>query len=274
MVLNRKITFVVPVREARGVLEKNLLLSPCLRDPRHQVIVQSNFPSAANAYNDAIERSVNDLIVFCHDDVFLPGPWVSQLDCALDYLQVHDPHWGVLGCAGRTRDKRTWAHVYSNGLGVLGKPFDRPQEVQTLDELVLIIRKSSGLRFDRSLPHFHLYGADICLAAAKANMKSYAINAFCIHNTREIIVLPNEFYECCRHIRRVWKEYLPIQTTCTQITKYNVHLRLTRVRELYGRYRRGGDFGLQRADSAYRIIKELDLPDAFDPISKSPLSKD
>lgn len=259
----RQMTFVVPVKKGSEILQKNLLLSPCLRDPRHQLIVQENFPSAPRAYNDAIERSVNDLIVFCHDDVFLPELWVSQLNHALDYLQAKDPHWGVLGCAGRTRDNLSWGHLYSSGLGVLGAPFDQPQTVQTLDEVVLIMRKSSGLRFDNNLSHFHLYGADICLQATKARMKNYAISAFCIHNTRQIIALPKEFYECCRYIKRVWKEDLPIQTTCIRITRFNLPLYLTRVRELYERHRRGGNYGLPRSEDVYRIVAECDSDTAI-----------
>ena len=70
--------------------------------------------------------------------------------------------------------------------------------VQTLDEIVLILKKSSGLRFDDSLPHFHFYGTDICLRAAQRGMRSYAISAFCVHNTHQTLVLPEEFYECCQ----------------------------------------------------------------------------
>lgn len=270
MPLNRQITFVVPVKKRGEVLEKNFLLSPCLRRPhRHQLIVQENFPSAASAYNDATEKSVNDLIVFCHEDVFLPESWGSQLECALDYLQGHDPNWGVLGCAGRTRNKRGWGHVYSNGLGVLGESFDRPQAVQTLDEMVLILRKSSGLRFDETLPHFHLYGTDICLRAAKAKMTSYAISAFCVHNTREIVVLPREFYECCMHIKRVWREYLPIQTTCIRITRFNLPLYVTWVRERYAKYQRGKEFGAPRAKDVYRILEGLDKRSCTIPVHEN-----
>jgi hypothetical protein len=267
--LNRQVTFVVPVKVRGEILERNLLLSPCLRVPRHhQIIIQEGFPSAATAYNNAIEKSVNDLIVFCHEDVYLPENWDSQLACAIDYLQLHDPNWGVLGCAGITRNKRLCGHVYSTGLGVLGEPSDRPQPVQTLDELVLILRKSSGLRFSESLPHFHLYGTDICMRAAKSNMNSYAISAFCIHNTREIVSMPREFYECYKQIKRMWKEYLPIQTTCIRITKWNISAYATRLRERHAKYRRGGEFGMSRSENVCQILEAQNTSNVIDDSQK------
>jgi hypothetical protein len=108
--------------------------------------------------------------------------------------------------------------------------------IQTLDEVVLIFRRSSGLRFDDHLPHFHLYGADLCLRAAKTGLKTYAIPAFCIHNTNQYLVLPKEFYECCRHIKRRWKDQLPIQTTCVRITRFNRFIYSRRLQEAYLRY--------------------------------------
>jgi hypothetical protein len=113
------------------------------------------------------------------------------------------------------------------------------------------------LRFDETLPHFHLYGADICLRAAEMGLKSYAISAFCIHNTRQCLVLPKEFYECCRHIKRVWKNLLPIQTTCIRITRFNFPLYRRRLRELYLRRVRRKEFGGTRVANPQRLLDKL-----------------
>ena len=49
-------------------------------------------------------------------------------------------------------------HVYCGGIMKrLGAPFDGVEEVMSLDELILILRKSSGLRFDEQLVmRFHM----------------------------------------------------------------------------------------------------------------------
>jgi len=250
-----QVTFVVATN-SRAVLEGNLLASPCLSQPhRHTVLVQEHFASAAKAYNDAIDKSPNDLLIFCHQDMYLPPEWLSDVQRALDFLDHHDPAWGVLGCAGITQDRQLWGRVYSSGLGVIGQEPGNPVPVQTLDEIVLIFRKSSGLRFDDSLPHFHFYGTDICLRAADSSRANYAIAAFCIHNTHQILALPKEFYECCAHVRRNWKHRLPIQTTCIRLTRFNLEVMKSRLRDLYRHARRRA--GSKREKDIRRVIQEL-----------------
>lgn len=249
-----KMTFVAAVNN-RKIFENNLLLSPCLAgSSNHEVLAQEGFDSAPKAYNDAIKRSSNDLIVFCHQDVYLPTAWVEDLSRALDYLAIHAPNWGVLGCSGMTRDRRHWRYLYSSGLGVSGEPLSHPEPVQTLDEIVLILRKSSRLTFDEGLPYFHFYGTDICLRAASARMTCYVISAFCIHNTHQSLILPQEFYTCCRYVKKVWRRSLPIQTTCIRITKFNVPIYLRRLQELRLRYLRRTEVGGERESSVQRLI--------------------
>ncbi len=250
----RPITFVVAVNN-REIFERNLLASPCFRTGHgYQILAQEGFDSAAKAYNDAIDRSSNDLIVFCHQDIFLPETWLRQLEGAVTCVEAQDPGWGVLGSYGKTQDGRGWGHVYSSGRKVIGEPLQQPVPIQTLDEIVLILRKSSGLRFDDTLPHFHFYGTDICMRAAAKGMKSYAISAFCIHNTHQALVLPKEFYTCCRHVRRVWKEYLPIQTTCVRLTRFNLPLYRRRLQETYLRYIRRKEVGGIRAPNPQAVL--------------------
>jgi hypothetical protein len=254
--LTRKITFVVAVNN-RNVFERNFLISPCLRGSHdHEILVQDRFESAAKAYNDAIERSTNELMVFCHQDLVLPEGWISELDRALASLESFDSNWGVLGCSGMTRDRRHWRYVYSSGLGISGKPLMRPEPVQTLDEIVLVLRKSSNLRFDKQLPHFHFYGTDICLRAASFGMTSYVISAFCIHNTNQILIFPKEFYDCCEYIRRTWKKNLPIQTTCIRITSFNIPIYLRRLREFHLRYIRRIEVGAVRVPDGQSLLHE------------------
>jgi hypothetical protein len=227
------LTFAVAVND-KELFETNLRASPCFRTLRnYQLLAQENYSSAAKAYNDAIDKSVNDLIIFTHQDMIFPESWLPQLENALEYLGAHDPNWGVLGVYGKAWDGTGRGHVYSSGRGIIGEQFEIPAPIQTLDEIVLIVRKSSGLRFDDQLPHFHLYGSEICLTAAKKGLKSYAVSAFCVHNAQQKLVLPKEFYECYRYLRRAWKAELPIETTCITITRSNIPLYLRRLRETY-----------------------------------------
>jgi hypothetical protein len=252
----RRITFVVPTFGTDEVIRSNFLASPCLNASHvHQVLVQKGFPSAAKAYNDAIDRAENDLLVFVHQDVILTDFWLSQLERALSHLETSDPNWGVVGSYGVSRCGVGHGWVCSPGPGLIGKPFDCPEPVQTLDELVLVFRKSSGLRFDEDLPHFHLYGTDICMTASKLDRKCYAIPALCVHNTDHYLVLPDEFYVCCRYVRKKWKNSLPIYTSCISINKTNSTIYARRLLEVYLRYVRHKAFLAPRSKDVDALLR-------------------
>ena len=251
-------TFVTCVNN-KEILRSNLLASPCFREPHpHQILVQESFPSAAMAYNDAISKAVNDVIVFVHQDILFPESWSSQLEHNLHILKDADSNWGVLGCYGETLHDGGRGYIYSSGNGVLGKPFDLPAPVQTLDEIILIIRASSGLKFDERLPNFHFYGADICMQAAALGLNNYAISDFCIHNTQLNLILPKEFYDCYRYLKRKWNNALPIQTTCTRVTKSDMEMYKRKIREIWMRIAGKNPIGTIRVSDGRALLAEFD----------------
>jgi hypothetical protein len=257
--MQQRITFVAAVND-QEILRHNLLASICLQPPHcHQILVQEGFPSAAKAYNDAIARAENDLIVFIHQDVWLPGPWLQQLEGALKLLQRTDPNWGVLGCWGVSSSGMYSGHIYSSGLGVLGDRFTIPAPVQTLDEIVLIVKKHSGLQFDNALPHFHFYGTDICMRAASQGLNCYAISAFCVHNTAQILQLPPDFYRSYYHVKRVWRERLPIETSCIRISRFDTEVRRRKIEDFISRKLKRRKQGAVRVLDPVNIVENLNL---------------
>lgn len=257
MQVPRPLTFVVTSNN-RHVLESNFLASAALSGARqHQIIIQEGFASASKAYNDAIDKAENDAVIFVHQDVILPAEWTCDLERSLQYLDHVDPNWGVLGCWGASHGQFGIGYLYSTGLGLLGKPFEHPEPVETLDEVILVLRKSSRLRFDDALPHYHLYGTDICLRAEASGRRNYVMPAFCIHNTRQIFVLPPEFYECYRYIRRTWRGRLPIQTSCIRITRSSLSTHTRRLQEVYLKYIRHKAVGAPRSENVQRLIEDV-----------------
>jgi len=252
------ITFVVAAN-SRDILENNLLASACLRgDSGNQVLVQEGFKSAATAYNDAIGKTTNDLMVFAHQDILFAKNWIADLEKALERLEQTDPNWGVLGCYGETTNCEGQGYIWSGEQGILGKAFDEPAPVQTLDEIVLILRKSSGLRFDEGLKNFHFYGTDICMEAAKRRRKVYAISAFCVHNAAQTVMLPKEFYECYGYIKKKWVDRLPIQTTVIRVTRSSKEMYKRRVMELYQRYVQRRVNGLHRVADGRVLLRKYE----------------
>ena len=223
--MKQPITFIVATTQNDGVFANNFLRSPLFTPGHpHEIISLPGYRSAAAAYNAGIDKATNDLLVFIHQDVYLPQLWLDDLKSALAQLEQINTNWGVLGCYGVERDGKHRGHVYSSPQGIIGEALSAPVPVRTLDEIVLIFRKSSGLRFDEKLPHFHFYGADVCLEAASRGKSNYVLPAFCIHNTDHFLPLPKEFYVCYRYIKQKWSDSLPIHAPCISIERWNLNL--------------------------------------------------
>jgi hypothetical protein len=228
----RAFTIAVSVNNDE-VLEQNLLLSPgLLNGGLNQLVIQRDFPSASLAYNSAIDQANNDIIIFVHQDIYLPDTWFGDLNRCVTLLEEAGTRWGVLGCFGSRKDADGGlGRVYTSGRGRHGREIDKPEPIDTLDEIVLVLRKSSGLRFDAALPHFHLYGPDICLTSRQRGLVNFAFQGFCVHNTNQLLSLPREFYTCYRYLRRKWAQYLPVYTSCMKISSFNEDLYSKKISE-------------------------------------------
>lgn len=202
------------------VLQNSLLSSPDCKSAR-DIIVQRGFHSAATAYNDALRKTNSEIVVFAHQDVFFPSGWGNSLNDGLCWLEKHDPMWAVAGVFGLNQDGDGKGYVYSTGLQrMVGQMLEFPVAVRSLDELVIILRRSAGLPFDGQLPGFHLYGTDICLEASRRGYRSYALPCFCIHNSNGMRVLPPDYCKPYLYMRRKWWPELPIITPCLPITRW------------------------------------------------------
>ena len=200
------------------VLKTCLLNSPGIQSASN-VLLQRGYASAAAAYNAGISDANTDLLVFAHQDMYFPEGWSERVLRAVRLISKDDPFWGVLGTWGVHHSAGGSGHVYCTaGRRMFGGPFEGGKEINALDEVVLILRKSSGLRFDEQLPGFHMYGTDICLEAARQGRKCYAVSAFCIHNSNAYKLLPFAFWRSYLYLRKKWKTQLPACTPCTVVT--------------------------------------------------------
>lgn len=255
--MNTSFSLVAAVNN-RKTLENNLLASPAL-DGGHvvQLIFKEGSASASLAYNAALEEAAHDIVVFAHQDIYLPADWFGQLAQSIEALDASNASWGVLGCFGSREDAFGGVgRVYTHGLGLHGNTIARPEVVDSLDEIVLVLKKSSGLRFDPELPHFHMYGVDICMAARDAGLASHAIPAFCVHNTNQLLQLPAEFYECYEFVKRKWEKYLPIAASCITISQRDTALRKKQREEFLARLFRRRHKALKRVDDPKSLLPE------------------
>ena len=193
----------------------------------HQVVAIRNCPSAADGLNIGIARAETEWVVCVHQDVWLPAGWDQ---CIAEQLDEAERRFGPIGVAGvygvgevitlcdqsqpLAAERIGW--VVDRGR-MLSDGTELPAQVATLDELLLIVRRDAGLRFDPVLG-FHLYGADICLQASEAGLAVVALAAQCHHNSRSV-GLPEAFFASARVFARKWRHRLPVATPCAIIDR-------------------------------------------------------
>lgn len=210
-------TFVTPSHR-KSVLNHNLLKSNIFKKNKYPLVIQRGFRNISKAYNDALKKINTEYIVFLHHDVYLPDSWEKNFINSMNSMR--GCQWGVLGVAGVGYSNNKWKnffHLYNQKYNIHKLSGQFPYEVLTLDELMLVIKKESGLKFDEKIPSAHFYGVDICLQAKEIGLKNYVIRAFCHHNSTNSDARSVEFLKAKSYIKKKWKKYLPFRTTCTII---------------------------------------------------------
>lgn len=161
-----------------------------------QLIPIEGAVSAAKALNDGIDQAENDICVLCHQDVRFPHDWADDLK-VLENLE-----FGVAGVWGINEQGFCAGHVIEpRGHWISGK---LPCKAVSLDELLIIIRKSSGLRFDEEIGGWHLYAADLCFEAKDKQLENYIIDACVTHLSTGNI--DNAFAECKIKYTEKWQK--------------------------------------------------------------------
>lgn len=216
------------------VLARNLAASPLLAEGRAVLHVERGASCAGAAYNAGLDATDAELVVFAHQDVYLPPGWDRALRAAVATLEAHDPNWAVLGVFGTTDAGDRVGLAWSSGLGrCVGRALETPVTVQSVDELVIVLRRSAGLRFDETLPHFHLYGTDIVMMARAAGLGAYVATLPVVHNSRFVASLGGGFARAFFHMRRKWWNALPLRTPVVWIER--IPWRYVRLRAAYWR---------------------------------------
>lgn len=207
------------------ILDANLRRSPMIADGSVPLHVERNAATASIAYNRALDATTAEIVVFAHHDVYLPKGWEKLLATRLRALEQHDPNWALFGPFGVGIDNSHIGPVWSSSIGlIVGRVPVTPAEVQSFDEMVIILRRSSGLRFDEALPGWHMYGTDIVTQARAKGMHAYAGALPTIHNDRYHEHLREDFVECYQAMRKKWRDRLPLRTPIIKISRSGLHL--------------------------------------------------
>jgi len=147
--------------------------------PKTQILVYENNDefSLSQIYNKGLQESVNDVVVFMHDDIMIETESITK---KILKLFENNPDFGIIGLAGtdelvsgmwwEKKDKmygqvkhqhegKTWKNSYSEGFG------DRLKEVVCVDGLFFAVHKKRIVEgFDEEFPGFHFYDIPFCVS--------------------------------------------------------------------------------------------------------------
>ena len=204
----------------KNILGANIMSSYAVSTGAVPLHLEWKASSAAIAYNSGIDSTEQPYLVFAHQDVYLPREWFTWLEGAILDIEERDPTWALIGCWGIAKDFRHHGFVWSSGVkGLLGRPVINPIEVQSIDELLIVMRRSAGLRFDSRMPFWHLYGTDIVQTAIANGRSAWVANLPVVHNDSFKGNLDQNFALAYAGVRNKWRGSLPIRTPVVMIDR-------------------------------------------------------
>jgi glycosyltransferase involved in cell wall biosynthesis len=157
--------------------QEHLLSTIGLKDIQILEYINNNEFSLTEVYNKGLSESVNDIVIFCHNDIiFDKSYWGKRV---IEHFEKK-PEYGILGVAGtkfypksgrwwevqgemlgqvyHQHDGKRWLSQYSKSLG--GKITDSV----IVDGLFFAVKKSNlKTRFDESFKGFHFYDTSFCV---------------------------------------------------------------------------------------------------------------
>lgn len=210
---------------SQAVLDNCLRRSPDVSSGALKLRTYEGFSSASRAYNAALSDTSADVLILAHQDVYLPAGFLSGFQDQLRKLEAIDPNWAIAGVMGLDAEGGLHGRTWSSGLGhTVGDAPEQPMPIATLDEMLIVVRCASGVRFDEALPGFHLYAADAVQAAKTRGQLSYVIDAPVIHHSRPVVALDAGYRQAYRYMQRKWWDALPIPNLVCPIRRSSLTL--------------------------------------------------
>lgn len=211
------ITFIVPTND-QVELQNNFLASPIFKPGHpHQILLFENMPSAADALEAGIAGANNELIVYAHQDIYLPPRWDAVYCQQLKKARGKFPQSALFGVYGVKVVRNTvqiFSYVLDRHSLQQSNHLQLPALVDSIDECLFGFYRSDYPGTASELG-YHLYATDLCNRLRSAGKETVVISAMCFHHSNLGDTLPQAFHEAGRVLTATWPQYLPIATPCT-----------------------------------------------------------
>jgi hypothetical protein len=157
----------------KKIFQKCLFKSLILKDDDELIVIE-NAKSIAEGYNTGTDQAKNKIKCFIHHDLIVTNPILLRMNLIAYCVE----EIGMVGVIGSVTDASPWwegqcvGSVVDSRNGILyfndGKEF-----CLHLDGLMLATYQD--VRFDESIPGFHLYDQDICKQMEKQNKRNFCV---------------------------------------------------------------------------------------------------
>lgn len=179
------ISIVIPTRKKDlGYISH---VEKSFNNKNNQIIVYENNGefSLSQLYNRGLEESVNDIVVFMHDDLYIDTPDVTS---KIIHLFKKNPEHGIIGLAGTTNlVSGIWWENRSSMYGMVGHEAngqkylsvynperfnEKVKDVVVVDGLFVMTHKGriKG-KFNEQFEGFHFYDLPFCIENYKQGVK-------------------------------------------------------------------------------------------------------
>lgn len=188
------------------------------------------FKNTADALNYGAQLAKGDILVFAHQDIEL-----LEKNIILSIEKAIEEHpQTIIGCAGANPHGIFSCITHGEFHAAVGTPFQDFRYVQTIDEMLIGIRKKDfdKVRFDRNTCRgWHLYGVDLCLSSQNIGIHTAVLPLAIYHLSAGKIT--KEFYKTLIRILKKHKKthtylytttFLKIDNFDEAIRRYSLQL--------------------------------------------------
>ncbi len=170
-----------------------------------------DFTTAGGALNHGARESRNEVVVFVHQDVYLHS--LPELERAAAEL-LHSEDIGLMGAVGVDGRSRVIGRVRDRVVPIGSRAAD-PRDVETLDEVLFLIRKDRVLAEPLSEEPklaWHAYAVEYALRVRRSGLRVVARDVELTHNSLSTNLKDLDIAH--RTVGDAFPELLPIHTTC------------------------------------------------------------
>lgn len=209
---------VVPTtRESQ--LRLNVEASPGLQEVGARIVSVRRARDPAHALEQSLAHVTRDWVLFCHQDVYFPSGFGTQLNALLAGVPREERARTLFGFAGMGASAATGCAEPAGFVIDRTARFDHaasPAAV-SIDELAIVVARESIHRIDPSLG-WHLWATDLCLTAiAQHRVFPRIVRLPLFHNSSNDFALPQAFRDSAAVLAHKHAGFGTIRTLCGDI---------------------------------------------------------